>query len=85
MKGEVDLIDFEGKYIEIKCVKDVGLKHILQLLVYNIMKLDEIKKDTPYEFELRFFNFYRGEEINIEIKSDKVSEIVDIFKNNIKT
>lgn len=85
LKGEVDLIDLDGNYIEIKCVKDVGLKHILQLLVYNIMKLDEIKKDTPYEFKLRFFNFYRGDEINIEIKSDKVSEIIDIFKNNIKT
>ena len=85
LKGEVDLIDVNGDYIEIKCVKDIGLKHVLQLLVYNIMKLDEIKKDTMYKFNLRFFNFYKGEEINIEIETDKVNEIIDIFKNNIKS
>lgn len=85
LKGEVDLIDLNGDYIEIKCVKDIGLKHVLQLLVYNIMKLNEIKKDTMYNFNLRFFNFYRGEEIRIEIETDKVNEIIDIFKNNIKS
>ena len=85
LKGEVDLIDKNGDYIEIKCVKDIGLKHILQLLVYNIMKLDEIKKDIKYKFNLRFFNFFKGEEVKIDIETDKVNEIIDIFKNNIKS
>jgi hypothetical protein len=85
LRGEVDLIDLNGDYIEIKCVKDIGLKHVLQLLVYNIMKMEEIKKDTLYKFNLRFFNFYRGEEVLIEIETDKVNEIIDIFKNNIKS
>lgn len=85
LKGEVDLIDSNGDYIEIKCVKDIGLKHVLQLLIYNIMRLYEIKKDTMYNFSLRFFNFYKGEEVLIEINTDKVNEIIDIFRNNIKS
>lgn len=85
LKGEVDLIDENGEYVEIKCVKDIGLKHVLQLLVYNIMKLSEIKKDTIYNFNLRFFNFFKGEEVKIKIEMDKVNEIIDIFQKNIKT
>jgi hypothetical protein len=85
LKGEVDLIDENGSYIEIKCVKDIGLKHVLQLLVYNIMKMSEIKKDTENKFNLRFFNFFKGEEVNIEIEMTKVSELIEIFQNHIKT
>jgi hypothetical protein len=85
LKGEVDLIDETGEYVEIKCVKDIGLKHVLQLLVYNIMKLSEIKKDTIYTFNLRFFNFFKGEEVKIKIEMDKVSELIDIFQKNIKS
>ena len=85
LKGEVDIIDENGEYVEIKCVKDIGLKHVLQLLVYNIMKLGEINKDMIYKFNLRFFNFLRGEEVSIQIEMDKVSEIIELFRNNIKS
>lgn len=35
--GEIDLIDKDDNLIEIKCTIDISLKHILQLLMYNIM------------------------------------------------
>jgi thymidine kinase len=85
LKGEVDIIDENDEYVEIKCVKDIGLKHVLQLLVYNIMKLGEINKEIIYKFNLRFFNFLKGEEVKIQIETDKVSEIIELFINNIKS
>jgi hypothetical protein len=85
LSGEVDIIDEEGNYVEIKCVKDIGLKHILQLLVYNIMKLNNLEKDKMHKFDLKFFNFYKGDEVKIEIYTDKINEIIDIFKKNIKS
>ena len=60
--GEIDLIDSNNKFIELKATQDINLKHILQLLLYNIM--NEIKS----EYELNFINFLKGEKIKINIK-----------------
>lgn len=76
LMGEIDLIDTQNELWEIKVVQDINLKHILQLLFYNIM----IEKQENYK--LNFFNFARGEKIlmNINLSNDKINKLIDIFQ-----
>jgi len=74
--GEIDLIDTSNELWEIKVVQDINLKHILQLLMYNIM--NEKRK----EYRLKFFNFAKGEKIEIDIKLTlfDIDRILDLFQ-----
>lgn len=76
--GEIDLINLDDEYIEIKCVQQINLKHVLQLLMYNLMR-DNNKKN----YTLKFMNFLRGEKIIMNIESEKFDEIIEIFKKHI--
>jgi len=74
--GEIDLIDVHNELWEIKVVQDINLKHILQLLMYNIMT--EIKEN----YKLNFFNFSRGEKIiyNIHLSNENINNLIEIFQ-----
>ena len=74
--GEIDLIDVHNELWEIKVVQDINLKHILQLLMYNIMT--EIKEN----YKLNFFNFSRGEKIiyNIHLSNQDINSLIEIFQ-----
>jgi hypothetical protein len=37
IEGEIDLLTDNGEIYEIKCVKDINIKHFLQVLTYNVM------------------------------------------------
>lgn len=76
--GEIDLINLEDAYIEIKCVSHINLKHVLQLLMYNLMRAD-----NNCTYKLQFINFLRGEKVTMNVESDKFEEIIDIFKKHI--
>lgn len=76
--GEIDLINLDDEYIEIKCVQHITIKHVLQLLMYNLMR-DNNKKI----YKLQFMNFLRGEKISMNIESEKFDEIIEIFKKHI--
>lgn len=80
--GEIDLINLNDEYIEIKCVTQINLKHILQLLMYNLMKFD-LNINSNVSFKLIFMNFLRGEKVIINVQSDKIQEIIDIFKKHL--
>jgi len=83
--GEIDLINLDDEYIEIKCVSQINLKHILQLLMYNLMKTDiDVNTNNKNIYKLQFMNFLRGEKITMEIESDKFGEIVEIFKKHLQ-
>ena len=82
MIGEIDLINIADEYIEIKCVTQINLKHVLQLLMYNLMRTDIIS-NTKLSFKLIFINFLRGEKIIYNIESDKLLELIDIFQAHI--
>lgn len=73
--GEIDIIDENNKLIELKATQDINLKHILQLLLYNIMT--EIK----CEYELNFINFLKGEKIKIKLSlsDDDIKKILTMF------
>ena len=77
--GEIDLIDNSNELWEIKVVKDINLKHILQLLIYNIMNE---KNEKNEEYRLNFFNFAKGEkiEINIKINLENINKIIGLFQ-----
>jgi hypothetical protein len=74
--GEIDLIDEINQLWEIKVVKDINLKHILQLLMYNIMN------DKKEDYRLNFFNFSKGEkiEINIKLTLEDIEKIIELFQ-----
>jgi len=76
--GEIDMIDEYGQLWEIKVVKNISLKNILQLLMYNIMYYVE-KKDN---YRLNFYNFLKGEKIhiNINLTQQNLNKILEIFQ-----
>ena len=82
MIGEIDLINLDDEYIEIKCVTQINLKHVLQLLMYNLMRSDIIT-NNKLSFNLIFMNFLRGEKIIYKIDSDKFLDIIEIFKKHL--
>jgi len=74
--GEIDLINIDDEYIEIKCVSHINLKHILQLLMYNLMR-SNINNETNYK--LIFMNFLKGEKVIYKVNSYKFQEVIEIF------
>ena len=76
--GEIDLIDTNNELWEIKVVQDINLKHILQLLIYNI------KNEKKETYKLNFFNFSKGEQIHIDIKLSlqEIDRIIEIFQTH---
>jgi hypothetical protein len=83
--GEIDLINLDDEYIEIKCVSQINLKHVLQLLMYNLMRsdIDDKNNNNIKIFKLQFMNFLRGEKVIMNIESDKFGELIEIFKKHI--
>jgi hypothetical protein len=81
--GEIDLINLDDEYIEIKCVSQINLKHVLQLLMYNLMRSNESESQLS-SYRLIFMNFLRGEKVIMNVESDKFGEIIDIFKKHLQ-
>jgi predicted nucleic acid-binding Zn finger protein len=85
-KGEIDALeDVNGKkYIwEFKCTSEISLKHILQVMMYNIMynKLDCLTDGEIYDLTANFINFLKGEIVNVKIQLDrnKVNDILQLI------
>jgi hypothetical protein len=82
--GEIDLIENKDdkKIIwEIKCVSDISLKHIVQVLMYNIMYNDIYSNKNDHDIHLNFINFLKGEMTNVSISltSDEIDKLKNIF------
>ena len=81
--GEIDLININDEYIEIKCVSQINLKHVLQLLMYNLMKSNEFRdielkksgKDKIITRQVLQMMFDRYEPPTEEEGFDRVTEI----------
>ena len=82
LSGEIDIIDDKNEIYELKCSSDITLKHLLQVIMYNIMynKSDEDKKDS--KITANFINFLKGEMIiiNLIFTKDKINRIIQIFE-----
>jgi hypothetical protein len=85
-KGEIDALeDVNGKkYIwEFKCTSEISLKHILQVMMYNIMynKLDCLTDGEIYDLTANFINLLKGEIVNVKIQLDrnKVNDILQLI------
>lgn len=76
--GEIDMIDKNGELWEIKVVKNISLKNILQLLMYNIMYNVQHKMN----YRLNFYNFLKGEKIhiNLNLTDENLNRILEIFQ-----
>lgn len=85
-KGEIDAFEEinNKKYIwEFKCTSEVSLKHVLQVVMYNIVynKLDSLEDGENYELTTNFINFLKGEIVMIKIQLDKqkVNQILQLI------
>jgi hypothetical protein len=85
-KGEIDALEeIDGKkYIwEFKCTSEISLKHVLQVIMYNILynKLDCLEENETYNLIVNFINFLKGEVVNITINLDqeKISTILQLI------
>jgi hypothetical protein len=80
--GEIDLIENncnEAVIWEIKCVSDITLKNILQVLLYNMMFCNDIIQKN--NISVNFINFLKNEIIRIKINmtTTEVDRIKQIF------
>lgn len=77
--GEVDLIDDNGNIWEVKCTSDISLKHVLQVLMYNLLRND-YNKETNI-ININFINFLKGEKIvfPISLTQKDINRIKEIF------
>ena len=88
--GEVDLIEEINKNThniwEIKCVSDISLKHVLQVVMYNIIyhKLYETINEKKYIINTNFINFLKGEifQLEVNLTSIQIKRIIEIFMQN---
>jgi len=83
--GEIDLLIENEKeddiIVEIKCTKDIYIRHYLQLLLYNFIYSDNITK--KYNTVVKILNFYTGKEttINLKISSANMFKIMNIISD----
>lgn len=81
--GEIDLIeqtDTQSIIWEIKCTSDITLKHVLQVLMYNIM-YHKLTINIVPSIDINFINILKGEiiSISLELNQEKVLKILDAF------
>ena len=86
MVGEIDFLENKNnKFIiwELKSVSDISLKHILQVMMYNIMYHDHVKQNNCV-ITCNFINFMKGEmiELTLNLSQDDINKIVEIFKKS---
>jgi hypothetical protein len=83
--GEIDLLEKKNnKNIiwEIKCTKEITLKNVLQVLMYNLMNdLELVNTEQDKQIDLNFINILKGQIIIIKImlSQESILKIIDIF------
>lgn len=77
--GEADLITNTDEIWEIKCTSDISLKHVIQVLMYNLLKN---KSYSDFNMiNVNFINFLKGEKIifPINLTKNQIERIKEIF------
>lgn len=83
--GEIDILTNDGIIWEIKCTSDISLKHVLQVIIYNILHNKLYLIDTSnVTIHSNFLNFLKGEQITYKFTMTKneITEIYNILKSN---
>lgn len=77
--GEIDLISESDEIWEIKCTADISLKHVLQVLIYNLIKHDYNQENS--KINVNFINFLKGDKITfyINLTQQEIERIKEIF------
>ena len=73
--GEIDMLN-DNKIIDIKFSNNLNIKHILQLLLYNMIVDTSLKKD----YKLELWNFHLGTIYNVKIDRKNIP-VFDILKS----
>ena len=87
IEGEIDLLTDSNEIYEIKCVKELNIKHFLQVLIYNLIKDNYEYDDDKVKIKtinINFYNLYKGEHVIYECTSDKFDVLFNILKDSIK-
>lgn len=87
--GEIDLIETkENKNIiwELKCVSDISLKNIIQVLIYNIIYNNIENNEQQCTISTNFINLLKGELVSIciDFQKEELEQIKQIFLNTNK-
>lgn len=88
--SEFDFIEYNNKHDKhnkhnekilwnITTAQNIMLKHILQLLMCNIIYKQIDYNNTNYEIKLNFLNLLKGDIIKINLKLNNIKDIIDII------
>ena len=84
--GEIDFIDNDDNIYDIKCTRDITLKHIIQQVIYTILyhQLYDSDKQT-HHLTLHFINFMTGTitKIKLNLSKKQITDILSIFTEKI--
>ena len=80
--GEIDLLSDNGDIYEIKCVNEINIKHILQVIAYNVMQ-NNYTENEKHKLEINFYNLYRGLQVTYILETEDVHKIIKILQEQI--
>ena len=80
--GEIDLLTDNGEIYEIKCVNEINIKHILQVIAYNVMQ-NNYKENEKHQIEINFYNLYKGLQVTYILETEDVHKIIKILQEQI--
>ena len=80
--GEIDLLSDNGDIYEIKCVNEINIKHILQVIAYNVMQ-NNYKENEKHQIEINFYNLYKGLQVTYILETEDVHKIIKILQEQI--
>lgn len=83
--GEIDLLTNTGEIWEIKCTADITLKHLLQVLMYNLLQNDYTQENST--INVNFINFLKGEKniFTMDLTQKDIARIKEIITLNLGT
>jgi hypothetical protein len=87
--GEIDLIGSDDSIYEIKCTKNINLRHKLQLLIYNYLFNKNNSNSDVIKYKLSIYNLLSGikYETIVTVMNHHMEQIINLFQKagNIST
>lgn len=80
--GEIDLIGSNGDIYEIKCTKNINLRHKLQLLIYNYLFNKNKLDPSIVKYKLSVYNLLCGVkyETMVTVTKHHMEQIINLFQ-----
>ena len=76
------MLSDNGDIYEIKCVNEINIKHILQVIAYNVMQ-NNYTENEKHKIEINFYNLYKGLQVTYILETEDVHKIIKILQEQI--